>query len=227
MKQALTGGGDTESSARQAFAYGDVYLSDMTFRDVFRVRMTRSVRDGLLAAIADDILKKTAAQRYFPKSDAIALLMFTSEGESDLDFFSWHPGNSFVHLYEEDEKTLAFLRAQGLWFDEETTDLSAASDPKEVDRLILQEYDPYLGINSPAFPQSLFFMSYRSVSSDHFRVKKDFGKTNEVLDPQMRAEMIPRLRSLAFLSGPGHLAAVKYKGDDHWVYQFLPKGEGK
>jgi hypothetical protein len=67
-------------------------------------------------------------------------------------------------------------------------------------------------------------MGYLSGSPNDFRIMKDFGRANVVNDPEKIADIMCRLRSDYFLSVPGSLAAVKYKGSDLWVYKFAPEG---
>ena len=225
---ALGGEGAATSSfyAREAFLYGNVYLADMTYRDIFALTLSTEWRAELLAWVREDIAGQSIESRYFPAGEPLAVLMFTFNGDSDIETFAYHLNNALLFLDEAAyPRTLAFLRDNGLWFDETWTDLAASTDIAEIDTMILQEYDPYIGINKPAFPQSLYFMGYLSKSGDSFRVIKDFGVADVIRDPERMAAILPRLRCDWFLSTPGSLVAVKYKGSDKWVYKFAPESE--
>ena len=210
--------------AREAFLRGDIYLADMTYRDVFALILPAEWRGELLKCFREDTAAQSIGNRYFPDGEPLAVMMFTFSGGNDVKTFSYHLNNAFIYLHEDTyPRAIAFLRANELWFDETQTDLAASTDPAAVETLILQEYNPYIGMNKPTFPQSLYFMSYLSAGSNDFRVVKDFGKTNEVRDPAQIAGILPRLRSDYFLSESGSLAAVKYVGSEKWVYKFVPE----
>jgi ABC-2 type transport system permease protein len=204
--------------ARNAFASGEVILTEPTFREMYAIGLAENDRAALLGCIKADVLAQPAADRYFPKGEPLGILMFTFDSENDRNSFSYHLNNTFVYLDEGFTQTLAFLKDKDLWLEEEGG--SAGAD--EIETLILQSYDPYIGINKPSFPQSLYFMSYTSLNNDDFRIQKDFGKVGEVRDPAEVKRIAAELRSNYFLSEPGNLAAVKYKGSDKWVYKFWP-----
>jgi ABC-2 type transport system permease protein len=225
MQAAL--GGDSLAQgtvyARDAYLRGDVYLSDMTFRDIFAMTLSTESRLELMARVREDSAERELADVYFPADEPLAVLMFTFNGDSDAETFAYHLNNAFIYLDQQGyPRTIDFLRANNLWFDETRTDLAASTDLDQVDMLVLQDYDPYMGMNKPSSPQSLFFMSYLSRSNDDFRVMKDFGGANAVRDPERIAAILPCLRSVYFLSERGALVAVKYKGGDKWVYKFAP-----
>ena len=225
VQYALGGEGAAEGTvySREAYLRGDIYLADMTYRDIYTLNLSAEWRGELLARMREDATGQDIKGRYFPAGEPLAVMMFTFNGGNDIKTFSYHLNNAFVYLHEDCwPQTIAFLRSNNLWFDETQTDLGASTNPDAVETLILQEYDPYIGMNMPSFPQTLYFMSYLSSGSNDFRIMKDFGRTNVVSDPEKIADILPRLRSNYFLSEPGSLAAVKYKGSDVWVYKFVP-----
>ncbi|MDR1068660.1 MAG: hypothetical protein LBL36_05390 [Clostridiales Family XIII bacterium] len=214
--------GDASSDmlwAREAFTGGDIFLADPTYRSMFSLSIDAENRARLLAAIRADISAQKTEDRYFPKDEPLGILMFTFDGENDVNSFSYHLNNSFVYLDESFENTLSYLNANGLWFDDGMTN---SIDPDEVETLIVQPYDPYIGINKPSFPQSPYFMSYLSDSPDDFRILKDFGEKDIVKDPARKKQILSEMRSAYFLSEEGSLVAVKYKSSNKWVYKFWP-----
>jgi ABC-2 type transport system permease protein len=205
--------------AREAFTGGEIFLADPTYRSMFLVTIDAEERARLLSAILYDVIAQKTEDRYFPRSEPLGILMFTFDGKSDVNSFSYHLNNSFVYIDEGFENTLMYLRVRGLWFDD---DLASSADPDEVETLIVQTYDPYIGINKPSFPQSPYFMSYISGSADDFRILKDFGEKDVVRDPEKIEKVLTEMRSSYFLSESGSLVAVKYKGSSKWVYKFWP-----
>ncbi|MDR1778188.1 MAG: hypothetical protein LBR14_00270 [Clostridiales Family XIII bacterium] len=227
LAYALGGSGDVgddgSSWAREAYLSGSVYLADPTYREIFSLGLSKEDRTGLLAAIRADEAALSFADRYYPSEEALGILMFTPSGADDLVTWSYHLSNAFIFVSPAHEQTLAFLKEHDLWLE---TYGQGAAEAADITRLILQDYDPYIGMNAPTFPQSPYFMSYISERSDDFRIVKDFGNPDEIRDPEQIAEIAPALRSTYLLTGSGSLAAVQYEGSDKWVYLFLP-GEYK
>jgi ABC-2 type transport system permease protein len=205
--------------AKEAFNNGEIFLTDPTYRSMFSLSIDNENRSRLLEAIRADVSAQKTEDRYFPKAEPLGILMFTFDGENDVNSFSYHLNNSFVYLDEDFENTLSYLRGNDLWFDD---GMASSVDPDEVETLIVQPYDPYIGINKPSFPQSLYFMSYTSDSSDDFRILKDFGEKDIVKDPESKEKILSEMRSNYFLSEAGSLVAVKYKSSNKWVYKFWP-----
>jgi ABC-2 type transport system permease protein len=222
---AFSGGSDGGEMlwAQKAYADGDLYLADATYRSIFLLNLSTDDRKALLACIREDTLAQKTEDRYFPKGEPLGILMFTFDGENDLNTFSYHLNNAFVYINEGFEQTQTFLLEKDLWFGEDVR-AGSSSDPDEADTLIIQRYDPYIGINKPYFPQSLYFMSYLADGSDAFRIQKDFGNADVVRDPEEVSVILSEMRSNYFLSEPGYLVAVKYKESDRWVYKFWPGG---
>jgi ABC-2 type transport system permease protein len=208
--------------AREAFNSGEIFLADPTYRSMFSLSIDAKNRTQLLAAIRADVSAQKTGDRYFPTGEPLGILMFTFDGEHDVDSFSYHLNNSFVYIDEGFENTLSYLKENSLWFDD---GMARSVDPDEVETLIVQPYDPYIGINKPNFPQSPYFMSYLSDSPDDFRILKDFGEKDVVKDPERKEKIVSEMRSNYFLSEAGSLVAVKYKGSNTWVYKFWPGAE--
>jgi ABC-2 type transport system permease protein len=208
---------------QNVYAGGDLYLADASYRRIFSLKLTPEDRRALLACIREDVLAQTTESRYFPKGEPLGILMFTFDAEQDLNTFSYHLNNAFVYIEEGFVQTRAFLLEKDLWFGEDVP-AGSVTRPEDVDTLILQRYDPYIGINKPNFPQSLYFMSYLSDSPDAFRVQKDFGNADVVRDPEEISRILSEIRSNYYLSEPGYLVTIKYKGSEQWVYKFWPGG---
>jgi hypothetical protein len=205
--------------AREAYLGGAVYLTDPTFREMFSIGLSGEDRAGLLAAIRADEAALSFEERYFPQGEPLGILMFTQAGEDDLAAWSYHLNNAFVFVGEGHAKTLAFLKERDLWLEKYT---AGAARADEIERVIMQDYDPYIGMNAPAFPQSPYFMAYLSGRPDAFRIIKDFGKADEARDPAAIEQIAKELRSNYYLTEPGCLVCVQYKGSDKWVYKFWP-----
>ena len=205
--------------AREAYLGGDIYLSDPTYRETYALNLPQRDRDTFLAAILADEAALNLEERYFPDKAAVGILLFTRAGAEDLASWSYHLNNAFVFISEKHTGTMAFLKERGLWLEQYPDEPALAEG---IERLILQPWDPYIGINAPSFPQSLFFMSYISGRPDQFRNVKDFGRPDEVRDPAEIAGIADSLRNYYYLTEEGFLAAVKYKGSAAWVYLFLP-----
>jgi ABC-2 type transport system permease protein len=225
IEASFSGGGEGGELlwAQKVYADGDLYLADATYRSIFSLKLSADDREALLACIREDALAQKTEDRYFPKGEPLGILMFTFDGENDLNTFSYHLNNAFIYIDEGFERTTAFLVEKDLWFGEDAR-AGSSSDPDEADTLIIQRYDPYIGINKPNFPQSLYFMSYLADGSDAFRIQKDFGNADVVRDPEEVTEILSEARSNYYLSEPGYLIAVKYKESDRWVYKFWPDG---
>ena len=206
---------------RNAYMMGDVYLAEASFRQRYLLSLSSDFRTELLSCIREDVSAQSVQERYFPSKEPIGILMFTMNGENDVNSFAYHLNNAFVYVDEGFVNTLAFLRSNGLWFDSEDEPLGSPSID-EVDTLVIQHYDPYIGINKPKFPQSPYFMSYFSNSVDDFRIQKDFGNLDIVRDPEKLATVLAEMRSSYYLSEPGCLVAIRYVGQDVWVYKFWP-----
>jgi ABC-2 type transport system permease protein len=205
--------------SREAYQNGAVYLADPSYREMFSIGLSPDDRAGLLSAIREDEAALSFEDRYFPADEPLGVLMFTQAGADDLATWSYHLNNAFVFVSGQHAETLAFLRSRDLWLE---NSMGGAAPADEIERILLQDYDPYIGMNAPAFPQSPYFMSYLSERPDAFRVVKDFGSADEVRDPAEFEKVASGLRSNYYLTEPGCLAAVLYKGADKWVYKFYP-----
>jgi len=200
--------------ASKAFASGSVYLSNVWYDKPYRLSLSADARSALLSALAADISRQTAADRYFPQKEALGVLFFTSTGEADIKSYSYHLGNASVYITDDFTDTLTFLENNGL--------SGCLAFTGEIESITLQKYDPYGGINGRKKPLSNFFIGYRGTSLDDFMVQVDFGAKQPVTDETRIAGLLPRLRSTYSMTREGYLAAIKLKGSEYYIYKYLP-----
>ena len=98
-------------------------------------------------------------------------------------------------------------------------------EEQQIESIILQRMDPYIGINAPDYPIGMYFMAYCADSADEFMIQKDFGDKYVIDDSDDIAEVAAGLRNGYYMSGGGYLAAVKLNCDDMYRYMFLPQSE--
>lgn len=216
MRTVITGGdtGDTTNRAAKAYASGDIYLSNTWYTKPYRISLSDDLRNELRNALADDIIDQTVSERYFPGEDAIGVILFSANGESDIKSFSWNLGNALIYVTKDYTNTIAFLKKHDI--------ISCFDFDGEIESITLQKYDPYGGINGRKKPLSNFFIGYKSDSIDDFIVQVDFGAKQPITDETRLAKLIPRLRSTYNMTEEGYLAAVKLKGSNQYIYKYLP-----
>ena len=217
IRRVMSGSQESDGQvnwAQKAYAEGEVYLSDIWYAHPYRLDFDGESRRELLAALAEDISNQTVSQRYFPDKEALGVLFFTSEGESDLESFSWHLGNAVVYVTEEFTNTLAFLEKNGLSY--------CMEFDGEIESITLIPYAPYAGINGRKNPCSNVFLGYRSESLDDFMIQTDFGDKKPITDAERLRGLTGRLRSTYYMTREGYLAAVKIAGSEKYVYKYLP-----
>ena len=143
--------------------------------------------------------------------------MFTQSGDDDSLYFSYHLNNAFIYVTSGYENTLRWLEDNKL--------LEYVKEEPQIESIILQRMDPYIGINAPDYPIGTYFMAYCADSADEFMIQKDFGDKYVIDDSDDIAEVAAGLRDGYYMSGGGYLAAIKLFGDDMYRYMFLPQSE--
>ena len=209
--------GNPESLTKQAYDNGTVYLTDDTMTDTYEVTLGEDRRAQLLAAIWQDMNVMSVKERYFPEEKTEAVIMFTQSGDDDSLYFSYHLNNAFIYVTSRYENTLRWLEDNEL--------LEYVKEEQQIESIILQRMDPYIGINAPDYPIGMYFMAYCADSADEFMIQKDFGDKYVIDDSDDIAEVAAGLRDGYYMSGGGYLAAVKLSGDDMYRYMFLPQSE--
>ena len=212
----------------EAFAAGNIYVADPWLSEVSEITLGEKKRAELLAAIAFDTASQSVEDRYFPEKEISARLLFSLNGEGDLETFSYNASNASVWLTSSYRKTAALLSEWGVdvkidgTAEMERTGSSGAALQPEIESITLQKFDPYASMNKISDPMSILFLSYRSASDDDFPLRQDFGTRPELTDANQISEIAPALRSTYFMSGGGYVAAVKLSGSDQYIYKFLP-----
>ncbi len=206
---------ETTVWAGEAYRNGEVYLTNAWCSQTYALDLSDGQRQELLTAIGKDRAGQTAEEFNFPEEQAVAVLMFSQNGEYDCEYYAFNLDNSFIYVTAEDEHVIAWLEQYELY------DLVDAD--VEIESITLQEFDPYIGMDGLSDPFGVYFMSYRADSLDDFMIQKDFGKKNTITDAERIAQIVPGLRNGYFMSGGGYLAAVKVAGTDGYIYMFLPE----
>jgi ABC-2 type transport system permease protein len=217
LSQLLTGtldSGREVNWAENAYESGSIFLTNTWLDRPYSLSLSAGSRAQLCEALAGDLARQDMKDRYFPRRDALGVLLFTGEGEDDLYTFSWHLGSAPIYITGEFKNTLKFLRAHG-W-------LKLLKPQAQVEGVYLQRYDPFAGINGRKEPLSNIFLAYRAKDNDSFMVQTDFGDRQAITDPARLAKILPNLRSTYCMTREGYLAAVKLEGEDHLVYKYLP-----
>lgn len=209
-----SGEGLGQSPAATAYASGSIYLSDAWYSKPVLLQLSTQKRNELLKALSEDVVSQSSSDRYFPSTPTLGVLMFSVDGERDLETFSYGIENTIVYLTGKMTRTLAFLRNNNL--------LSVLQFQGQIESLSFQKYDPYSGINRVKQPSSPYFLAYRSTSPDDFWTQEDFGLHMTITDPQKIAQVAGNLQSAYFMSDGGYLVAAKLKGSNYYVYRYLP-----
>lgn len=203
--------------ASEAYRQGTIYITDKYYSNTYELELSEEQRQELLAAIEQDQIQGNFSDKYFPKRDTAAVLMFSQNGEYDCEYYAYNLDNAFVYLTEKDTNTLAWLKQHQL--------LELVSGNAVIESITLQRFDPYIGINEMKYPMGMYFMSYRAETLDEFLIQKDFGNKYTITDKEKISQLGPNLRNGYFMSGGGYLAAVKIAGADGYVYMFLPSDQ--
>lgn len=214
MQQTITNG-DGLYYAAGAYKSGTIYLSNSWYTNPSKLSIDSSQRQELLSCIAEDVANQSVEERYFPKEDAVGIIMFSLSGDSDSLQFGYNFDNAVVYLTPEFTNTLQFFKDAGLSYCFDFED--------EIESITLQAFNPYVSkVNTMVRPSSAFFMGYTTGYSGEYIQVKDFGGDLELTEPEEISEISGLLQNNYFMSGGGYLACVKIKGKEQYVYKFLP-----
>lgn len=216
-RRTITGTTESQYWAAGAFRNGLVYLANSNYTNPRQVILSDSQRKELLGHIADDVEAQSLEDRYFPKDQALGIIMFTQDGGQESLKFGYRLENSIIYLTPSFKNTLKYLQDTGLYTYLENTD--------EIESITLQAYDPYVGMNKSKDPKSPFFLGYIADNDREFIQTKDFGANPVVSDPSRMDELAPLLKNDYYMSGGGYLACVKLKNKNLYVYKFLPAAD--
>lgn len=208
------------SAARQAYALGDIYLADRLYASPMLVNCDAQARSQLLAALAEDVAGQSVEDRYHPAGTCRGVLMFTQAGESSAETFSYGIENAVVYLTDEFEHTLAWFEEKGL-----SSYLVLDDEAGAVERITVQRYAPFDGMNAVTEPQSAYFMGYRAAVEQQFVSMQDFGTKFSTDDADQIAELLPLARNACYLDGGGYLLSCKLAGQEAYSYLVIPADE--
>lgn len=207
-------------SARQAFAQGDIYLSDRLYANPRLLNCDAQARSSLLAALARDVAAQSAQDRYYPQGECRGVIMFTQAGESAAETFAYSIENTVVYLTDEFTNTLAWLEENGLG-----GYLTLEDESAYVESITVERYDPFGGMNAVTQPQSAYFMGYRASVGEQFIVPHDFGTYFTTDDAAEMSELLECARNMGYLNEGGYLLSVKLRGADAWAYLLVPASD--
>ena len=205
---------NTDSRAASAFSSKDIYITDPLLCDTYSLDITDDAREELMEALGADYAELTTDQRYFSDADDVAVLMFTDKGDQDTEYFTYHLDNAYIYVTEDYTNTIKWLEDNDL--------LSLVEDEPEAEYVILQEFDPFVGINGLQSPMGMYFMAYCADSEDDFVIQKDFGQAYKVSDADEVSEIIANSKDAYYMTKGSYLVAVKLQGEDKLRYMFLP-----
>ena len=207
----------SSSPSYNAYRTGSIYVADGALNRVLSVEVDDEARAELLAAIASDVSTLTAAERYFPEEEALAVVMFTLSPEVDVSSFGYSFSNAVSYVTESWTATVAWLEEYGYLESLGGGEL----DPLIIESLTLQLDDPYASINEVTSPVSRYFMGYRTEIASSFWITQDYGSLVEITDQATIAELMGELRLGCYMDG-GYLVEAKLRGIDAYVYFYLP-----
>lgn len=227
------------SSARQAFALGDIYLSDPLYANPMLLNCDAQARMELLAALAEDVANQSVEDRYHPTGTCRGVLMFTQAGDVAAETFAYGIENTVVYLTDEFTHTLAWFEEKGLtsylsaggatMVDEIDENSSASGETVDagdlVESMTFQRYAPFEGMNAVTKPKSAYFLGYRASVEQQFVTMQDFGTRFSTSDAGEIAELLPLCRNAYYLDGGGYLVSAKLAGQEAWAYLFIPAKE--
>ena len=205
------------STARQAYALGDIYLSDRLYADPMLLNCDAQARSELLAALAEDIANQSVDDRYHPAGTCRGVLMFTQAGETAAETFAYGIENTVVYLTDEFEHTLDWFKQKGL-----DGYLVQQNEESLVESITVQRYAPFDGMNAVTEPQSAYFLGYRAAVDQQFISMQDFGTKFSTTDPSQIAELLPLAKNACYLDGGGYLLSVKLAGQSAYAYLVIP-----
>lgn len=202
-----------------AYASGAIYAADGILNRIVPVATDDIGRAELLSAMASDLSRLPASERYFPTQPVRAAVMFTLSPELDVASFGYSFSNAVSYVTDEWTETVAWLEEAGV-----LDQLAESVDPRAIEKLTFQLDDPYASINKVTQPQSRFFMGYRSGEADQYWVTQDYGALKTYTDQASIEAVLPKLRLGYFMDG-GYLVEAKLRGIDSYVYFYLPAAD--
>ncbi|WP_417118950.1 hypothetical protein [Olsenella phocaeensis] len=208
------------SPSRQAFARGDIYVSDRLYANPMLVSCDAQARVELLSALAQDVAEQDVEDRYHPRGTCRGVLMFSQAGQSDAESFSYNVENSVVYLTDEFRRTLGWLEEKGLG-----QYLSLEDEASAVGEVTVQRYAPFDGMNAFTDPQSVYFMGYRATTGNRFFCMQDFGTRFSTDDPAQVRELLGLARNAYYLDGGAFLVSVRLAGQQAYTYLAIPADE--
>lgn len=209
--------GTGQSMAGQAYASSEIYLTDPYLTNTYRLTLSGEQRALLLQALRQDTAEMSLEQRYFPEGQTRAVLMFTDSGEQDCKYYTYHLNNEYLYLTGAYSHTLSWLAENEL--------LSLVSTAPQVEYIVLQKFDPYIGINGLSYPMGMYFMAYCADTANEFVIQKDFGKQYTITDEAEIQAILSGLQDGCSMTRGGYLAAVKIAGEARLRYLFLPQAQ--
>lgn len=208
------------SSARQAYAFGDIYLVDRLYAQPLLLSCDAEARGQLLTALAEDVAAQSAQDRYHPASACRGVLMFTQSGDEAADTFAYSVDNAVIYLTDEFTNTLQWFEDKGL-----TEYLALADEAGAVESITVQHYAPFDGMNAVTDPQSAYFMGYRAAADQQFVVMQDFGTKFSTSEPDQVAELVSLARNVGYLNSGGYLLSCKLAGEEGYAYLLIPEAD--
>ncbi|MCI8366710.1 MAG: hypothetical protein HFJ66_03810 [Eggerthellaceae bacterium] len=209
--QLLTG-----SIARQAFAMGDIYVSDRLYSSLVLVNCDAQARLELLDAIGKDVAAQSIENRYHPQSPCVGVLMFTQAGDSAAKSFAYQLENTLVYLTEEFANTLAWCQEKGidpyLTLDGLSGDDLAEAELVAVKQITVQHYAPFSGMNAVTEPTSAYFLGYKSEVDAMFIAQQDWGTRYSTDDEAEVAELLSLARNTLYLDQGAYLLSIELEG---------------
>lgn len=205
------------SAARQAFALGDIYVSDRLYATPMLVNCDAQARTELLAALAEDVAAQSPEDRYHPQGECRGVVMFTQSGETAAETFAYGIENSVIYLTDEFANTLAWFEEKGL-----SQYLSVADETAQVESMTFQRYAPFEGMNEVTEPASAYFMGYAADVEEQFVAMMDWGTKFSTEDPSQIAELLPLCQNTYYMEDGGYLVSAKLAGQERYAYLFIP-----
>lgn len=206
----------SDSPSYNAYRAGYIYLADGALNKIVQVQVSDEDRAELLEALAADLSRMDAAERYQPNKAARAALMFTLSPELDVSSFGYSFSNAVSYITDDWTETMKWLDGHG-YLDV----LGGKLDSRVIEKLTFQLDDPYASINEVISPTSRYFMAYRSETSGNYWIMQDYGALKTVEDQKQIAQVLPSLRMGCYMTG-GYLVEAKLAGIEAYVYFYLP-----
>ena len=206
----------SDSPAYNAYRTGYLYLADGALNKIVQAKVSDEDRTALLQALASDLARMDASERYQPSKPARAAIMFTLSPELDVASFGYSFSNAVTYVTDDWTATMKWLDAHG-YLDA----LGGTLDARVIEKLTFQLDDPYASINEVTSPVSRYFMAYRSETSGSYWITQDYGALKTVEDQKQIAQVLPDLRMGCYMTG-GYLVEAKLSGIEAYVYFYLP-----